>query len=151
MSTYLPQVPPLCPNPFCAIGLALEAVRCPKCEEDLPVGLRDALMEVDVAHSGETWTEALDKLEDALSLARRQRYRGLRVIHGVGSGGRSFDQGGLNSSASEDWNGPGRIRREVLNYLEQALADTEASLEPEPHNAGAHIVVFDELISRYER
>ena len=102
------------------------------------MGLRDALMEVDVAHSRETWTEALDKLEDALSLARRQRYRGLRVIHGVGRGG----PGGSHAGGSQDWNGPGRIRREVLNYLEQALADIDASLESEPHNPGAHIVVF---------
>ena len=138
MSTFLPQAPALCPNPFCAIALALDATQCPKCDEILPVGLRDALMEVDVAHSRETWTEALDKLEDALSLARRQRYRGLRVIHGVGRGG----AGGSKSGASQNWDGPGRIRREVLSYLEQALADSDASLEPEPHNPVAHTVIF---------
>lgn len=140
MSTYLPQVPALCPNPFCAITLALDATQCPKCDEALPVGLRDAVMEVDVAHSRETWTEALDKLEDALSLARRQRYRGLRVIHGVGRGG--YGTGSSQSGASQNWDGPGRIRREVLNYLEQVLADSHGSIEAEPHNPGAHLVLF---------
>ena len=60
----------MCPNIDCGIDLARDALACPKCDEPLPVGLRDDFFEVDVAHSGETWTEALDKLEAAIGFAR---------------------------------------------------------------------------------
>ena len=130
MSLYAPRAAALCPNPFCAIELELAAQQCPKCDEPLAVGLRDAMVEVDVAHSGESWTEALDKLESALHFARRERYKGLRVIHGSGRG------------CTDSWEGPGRIRREVLNYLQQALSDSDASLSPQPHNPGAHLITF---------
>jgi hypothetical protein len=121
----------MCPNIDCGIDLALDALSCPKCDEPLPIGLRDDLLEIDVAHSGETWTEALDKLEAAISFARVQRFKGLRVIHGSG---RSRDD--------DAWEGPGRIRRESLNYLRQAAVDIDARLMPEKHNRGAHLLLF---------
>ncbi|MDP5004013.1 MAG: Smr/MutS family protein [OM182 bacterium] len=121
----------MCPNIDCGIDLALDALACPKCDEPLPVGLRDDFLEVDVAHSGETWTEALDKLEAAIGFARAQRFKGLRVIHGIG-----------READVDAWEGPGRIRRESLNYLRQAAVDIDAQLQPEKYNRGAHLLVF---------
>jgi hypothetical protein len=121
----------MCPNIDCGIDLALDALACPKCDEPLPVGLRDDFLEVDVAHSGETWAEALDKLEAAIGFARAQRFKGLRVIHGTG-----------READVDAWEGPGRIRRESLNYLRQAAVDIDAQLQPEKYNRGAHLLVF---------
>ena len=123
--------PALCPNFDCQIEQSLDARTCPKCDEPLPVGLRDAVFEIDVAHSRETWTEALDKIEQALASARAQRFRGVRVIHGVGRNG-----------SGSDWEGPGRIRRESVNYLQQAAVDVNATLEQDPRNRGATLFLF---------
>ena len=131
MSNAFPRAAAACPNPLCGIDLALDAQTCPKCDEPLPIGLRDAFLEVDVAHSRETWTEALDKIEDAIARARSQRFRGVRIIHGVG-----------RASSDDDWEGPGRIRRESLNYLRQAAVDIDARVEEERRNRGATLLVF---------
>ena len=60
---------------------------CPKC------GNREAVradgkrvLEVDVAHGGETVERALAKLNQAASEALAGAYMGLRVVHGYGSG-----------------------------------------------------------------
>ena len=82
-------------------------------------------------HPGWFSSMKADKLEAAIVVARAQRFKGLRVIHGIG---RSRDD--------DAWEGPGRIRRESLNYLRQAAVDIDAQLMPEKHNRGAHLLVF---------
>lgn len=70
-------------------GIPLETVlqECPKC------GGRNAsrqdgkkILELDVAHAGETVEKALAKLNQAVSEALAGAYMGLRVVHGYGSG-----------------------------------------------------------------
>ncbi|MFC5049838.1 hypothetical protein ACFPK9_04330 [Rubritalea spongiae] len=46
---------------------------------------RNALYEVDVAHSGETWDVAKQKIAQALDQAVYGHFKGLKVIHGYGS------------------------------------------------------------------
>ena len=71
-----------CGNPMERAG-----EECPKC------GNREAVradgkrvLEVDVAHRGETVERALAKLNQAASEAPAGAYMGLRVVHGYGSG-----------------------------------------------------------------
>jgi len=77
------------------------SLRCGSCgnpleragEECLKCGNREAVradgkrvLEVDVAHGGETVERALAKLNQAASEALAGAYMGLRVVHGYGSG-----------------------------------------------------------------
>ena len=71
-----------CGNPMERAG-----EECPKC------GNREAVradgkrvLEVDVAHGGETVERALAKLEQAVDEVLKAGYARLRVIHGYGSG-----------------------------------------------------------------
>jgi len=72
---------------FCGNPVERAAEECPKC------GNREAVradgkrvLEVDVAHGGETVERALAKLNQAASEAPAGAYMGLRVVHGYGSG-----------------------------------------------------------------
>lgn len=58
---------------------------CPKCQIDGDKDGYRQILEVDVAHSGETWEMAKDKIIRSLDQAIYQRSKGLRIIHGYGS------------------------------------------------------------------
>lgn len=60
-------------------------VRCPKCDGVTAGRIGRGILEVDVAHSGETWEEAREKILSAFDQAREGGYRGLKIIHGYGS------------------------------------------------------------------
>jgi len=81
--------------------MGIISLRCGSCgnpleragEECLKCGNREAVradgkrvLEVDVAHGGETVERALAKLNQAASEALAGAYMGLRVVHGYGSG-----------------------------------------------------------------
>lgn len=69
-------------------GFPLEefgVVRCPKCDGFESLSERRGILEVDVAHGGETWEQAREKILDALDEAVNGGYRGLKIIHGYGS------------------------------------------------------------------
>jgi len=71
----------------CGIPLDTVVKECPKCGEKRAVrqdGKR--VLEVDVAHGGDTVERALAKLNQAASEALAGAYMGLRVVHGYGSG-----------------------------------------------------------------
>lgn len=71
----------------CGIPLDTLAKECPKCGEKRAVRQdRKKILEVDVAHAGETVEKALAKLNQAASEAFSGAYMGLRVVHGYGSG-----------------------------------------------------------------
>lgn len=60
---------------------------CPKCQSSGDrEGLRQVL-EVDVAHDGESWEVAREKILRALDQAISGQHKGLRIIHGYGSMG----------------------------------------------------------------
>ncbi|MFC4995350.1 hypothetical protein [Rubritalea tangerina] len=58
---------------------------CPKCQSSREQMGHNAVYEVDVAHSGESWEMAQSMIMDALDQAIYGHFRGLRVIHGYGS------------------------------------------------------------------
>lgn len=71
-----------CGNP---VGSVAEV--CPKCGGKGAVRQDGKkILEVDVAHAGETVEKALAKLNQAASEALGGAYMGLRVVHGHGSG-----------------------------------------------------------------
>ncbi|MGJ8671759.1 hypothetical protein [Rubritalea sp.] len=58
---------------------------CPKCQTSREDMGRNAMYEVDVAHSGETWELAQQKIIHALDQAVYGHFKGVKVIHGYGS------------------------------------------------------------------
>lgn len=58
---------------------------CPKCDGPAPRDIRAGLLEVDVAHAGETWEHAREKIMEALNQAIHYRHAGLKIVHGYGS------------------------------------------------------------------
>ncbi len=63
---------------------------CPKCDHAAinSASIKQSLngtLEVDIAHNGETWERAKEKLDRAIDDALYYRYSGLKVIHGWGS------------------------------------------------------------------
>ena len=70
----------------CGIPLDTLAIECPKCGEKRAVRQDGKkVLEVDVAHAGETVERAIAKLNQAASEALAGAYQGLRVVHGYGS------------------------------------------------------------------
>jgi len=62
------------------------ASACPKCDE--PYGAQQAkrgLLEVDIAHAGESWEQAKAKIDRSLDQALDRGHAGLKIIHGYGS------------------------------------------------------------------
>lgn len=96
---------------------------CPKCDEDLIRAKARRPLVVDLAHRGETATDALAKLERALSECLWHGHPALKIIHGHGSSG-----------------APSRIKPIILNALNQHARRLGATLEPDGNNPGAHIL-----------
>lgn len=59
--------------------------QCPKCDGFAPGEVRKGILEVDVAHAGETWEQSREKILDALDQALAGGFRGLKIVHGYGS------------------------------------------------------------------
>ena len=58
---------------------------CPKCDGPASREIREGVLEVDVAHAGETWEQAREKIVKALDQAIHYRHAGLKIVHGYGS------------------------------------------------------------------
>lgn len=81
------------------------------------------LLEVDVAHSGETWDVAREKIIRAVNEAMLHGHSGVKIIHGWGAS----------------------TGRSVLSGLAVALLRGFAQryggrLSPDKHNPGAHVL-----------
>ena len=78
---------PQCEFPIKTMGLT----ECPKCdysESENFIKNRTSnlgILEVDIAHSGETWEQAKVKLDKAIDDTLYYGHSGLKVIHGWGS------------------------------------------------------------------
>ena len=70
----------------CGIPLDSVVKECPKCGQKRAVRQDGKqILEVDVAHAGETVERAITKLNQAASEALAGAYQGLKVVHGHGS------------------------------------------------------------------
>ncbi len=81
------------------------------------------LLEVDVAHSGETWDVAREKIVKAVSQAMLHGHSGVKIIHGWGSTTGNSVLAGLAK---------GLLRSFSLRYGGRMTADQR--------NPGAHIL-----------
>jgi hypothetical protein len=61
------------------------ASTCPKCGESVLGTVSRGLLEIDVAHAGETWDVAREKIVKAMNEALLNGHSGLKIIHGWGS------------------------------------------------------------------
>lgn len=110
-------------------GFPLEVMRisaCPKCDHDLgPRRLvEQGMLEVDVAHAGETWEQAKDQIDRAFDHALHYRHAGLKIIHGYGS------RTGISV-----------IGPRAKSYLRHLAEETEgARFAPDRHTQGASII-----------
>jgi hypothetical protein len=107
------------------VDLAKVAV-CPKCGEDVRLEATGQVVDIDVAHDGETVADALRKVAAALDRAWVGDARGLKVIHGHGSSGRR----GAIAPAVRGW-----LRNEAGRYAWKVVSDK--------FNPGATIVWFE--------
>lgn len=70
-----------CQFPLDSFGLE----HCPKCDSTATREVRRGIFEVDIAHRGETWEDAREKIQRALDRALFDGYAALKIVHGYGS------------------------------------------------------------------
>ena len=99
---------------------------CPKCDARVHAQLVDEVLVVDVAHRGETWNEAELAIHRAIDRAIQGRYRGLKIIHGYGSG----------------TGGDGVIGRRAKAVLRQWARQHQARYASDRRNPGASLLYF---------
>ena len=115
-----------CTNPDCGIPVDPSELTCPKCDTDLHNALNEQFYEIDVAHNNQTREEAKVEIEEGLNTALLYRFRGLKVIHGYGSG----------SSKR------GAIAREATRFMEILAARKGYGFRQDGFNRGAHLIDF---------
>jgi DNA-nicking Smr family endonuclease len=98
---------------------------CPKCDEDLIRAKARKPLVIDLAHRGETVSQALAKLDKAVSECVWHGHPSLKVIHGHGSLG-----------------GASRIKPQVLAVLRKHAERLGAVMEQDGDNPGAHLLRF---------
>ena len=116
-----------CTNPDCGIPVIPSQLTCPKCDTDLHNALSEQFYEIDVAHNGRTREKAKLEIEERLNTALLYRFRGLKVIHGYGSG----------SSKR------GAIAREATRFMETLAARKRYGFRQDGFNLGAHLIDFE--------
>jgi len=99
---------------------------CPKCGEPLRGQIYRGLLEVDVAHSGETWELAHEKIVRAVDRGILHGHRGVKIIHGYGSAGA----------------GRAVIASRAIPLLRSLSERTGGRMVQEKGNPGAHILWF---------
>ena len=102
----------------CGMSVNVTLQYCPKCDNALNLQHDGSTVTVDIAHHGERVSEALQKMQSEIDLARKGAAKCIRLV--VGSG---------------------LIRDEVLLVLRDLrFRDDIIGFEPESFNAGAVIV-----------
>ena len=108
---------PTCENPFDSA----DSSKCIKCGE--PLRPYRSLLEVDVAHAGESWEQAEEKIKRAVDQGLRDQHKGVKIIHGSGrTTGRSV------------------IRGKAIDLLGELARSTGGRLVQDNGNPGAHIL-----------
>lgn len=102
----------------CGMSVTETKQRCPKCDNDLSAQHDGSTITVDIAHQGESVSEALRKMQCEIDLARKGVAMRIRLV--VGSG---------------------LIREEVMLVLRDLELHGEIkSYDLEPKNAGAVLI-----------
>jgi DNA-nicking Smr family endonuclease len=78
---------------------------------------------VDVAHAGESWEEAQQKIVKAVDRALAGRHKGVKIVHGYGQS-----------------SGSAVIRGKAVELLSNLATRTGGRLRPDGNNPGAHIL-----------
>ena len=95
--------------------------KCIKCGE--PLRPYRSLLEVDVAHAGESWEQAEEKINKAVNRGILDGNKGVKIIHGSGrTTGRSV------------------IRGKAIDLLGELARSTGGRLAEDNGNPGAHIL-----------
>ena len=113
--------------PECGMPVDSTTIICPKCDCSISSILLDELWVVDVAHDGEDWVLAREKIDSALNSAFLNKCKGLKVIHGHG-----IDSGHT-----------GIIRKKAVPYLKELGRKHDSRLVSDRSNPGAHIIYFN--------
>ncbi len=113
--------------PGCGMFLESNIQTCPKCDTSLRAEFVGELYKVDVAHSGEDWESARHKISRAVDQAFLQNYKGVKIIHGRGSGSG-------HSSV---------IRDKAKPLLGKLAKEYKGKLVKDSNTDGAHILYFN--------
>lgn len=113
-----------CPN--CGMYVEHFKTACPKCDTAIYKPRTQKPLVIDIAHNGEDWEHAREKIEEALNEAFLFGAAGLQVIHG--RGGRA---GHSNM-----------IARKSIPYLKDIAARHGSLLMSHADNPGAHTILF---------
>ena len=65
----------------CGMDVVATADRCPKCDNDLRSQHDGSTFTIDIAHQGESVSEALKKMQGEIDLARQDVVMRLSLIH----------------------------------------------------------------------
>ena len=116
---------PLCPNCEMPVQPHRDG-ECPKCGEPIRDKTLQGLLEVDVAHAGETWDEAREKIIKAVDHGIQYGHSGVKIIHGYGAS-----------------SGSSVIRDHTVTLMKSLAVKTGGKLAVDRSNPGAHILWLD--------
>jgi hypothetical protein len=110
---------PTCGNPLNSTNNS----ECPKFGASLQTRHDQPLFELDVAHSGESWEVAKQKITKAVDQGLFGRHKGIKIIHGYGR-----------------FTGHSVIGRKAVDLLRELAHQTGGRLAQDNGNSGAHIL-----------
>ena len=99
---------------------------CIKCDAPMMSKIIDRYHVADIAHDGETWPVAKNKLDEAIEFAFANHYKGVKIIHGKGT-----DKGHTRI-----------IRDNTIPYLKSYATSHEWKLSEDKFTKGAHLLLF---------
>ncbi len=100
---------------------------CPKCSQNIYDSSINELYIIDIAHNGEDWFEAKEKILDGVNMAIKGNYKGLKVIHG-----RGIEKGHTNI-----------IKQKAVPYLRRIAIKYNSKCVIDKQTNGAHILYFN--------
>jgi len=112
--------------PSCGMLCESHMQSCPKCDSTLRANYINRLIIADVAHSGEDWEAAREKILRAIDRALVENCKGVKVVHGRGN------RKGHSSV----------IKHNAKLFLAEVANKHQAKLVRDNHTDGAHIIYF---------
>ena len=87
------------------------------------------LLAIYIVNQGENWFDAEQEILDGINLAIKEKYKGLKVVHGRGK-----DEGYTNI-----------IKQNAIPFLIKLAKQYNCKLVQDSHTEGAHILYFNKL------